>query len=326
MKQLVALLLLCSVAIADGPTIVGPKSAKVGQPPWVALSVKDAAPGAVAKWSGAIGPGLVGMEAKDGVAVSTAVPGRYAFRCLLQTPKEGLDDVQVLETVLVVEGDGVVPPDVIPVVDFAARLTAAVQASPDAHVGFAKVANVYVLIADQIKGGLLTSPDQVTKMTTLLNAAASPEWAALDTSIVQPHLKSLTLATAGDYEPLWRQIAAAVKAGLTDIPPPDVVPIPVTSLHVMVIEEMDDRHKLPASQVNIFSSTSLRHWLTENNVQWRMFDDDVDQSQLDAKWKAALARPRASVPWVCASNGAKGFEGPLPKTEAELIAILEKYR
>lgn len=328
MKQLTALLLLCTSTLAAEPSIVGPKSVKVGQPPWVSLSVDGAEAGSVTRWSGAIGPGLVGMESKDGVAVSTAVPGRYAFRCIVQTPKEGIDPIVVLDTVLVVEGDGVVPPDVVPTVDWQQRLTAAVKAAPDKHAGFAKVAGVYGLVADQIKGGLLTSPDQVTKMTTLLCSAASPEWAAIDSAIVQPHLKTLTLKLS-DYEPLWRQIQAAIKAGLTDIPPPDVVPVPTTTLHVLIVEDMDSRGELPASQVSIFTSTDLRKWLTESKAQWRIFDRDVPQEQLADVWKSGLKKVSESglqLPVVLVSNGSKGTIEKLPKSVGELTTLLEKYR
>jgi hypothetical protein len=328
MRTSLAFLLLCTSTLAAEPSIVGPKSVKVGQPPWVSLSVDGAEAGSITRWSGAIGPGLVGMESKDGVAVSTAVPGRYAFRCIVQTPKEGIDPIVVLDTVLVVEGDGVVPPDVVPTVDWQQRLTAAVKAAPDKHAGFAKVAGVYGLVADQIKGGLLTSPDQVTKMTQLLCSAASPEWAAIDAAIVQPHLKTLTLKLS-DYEPLWRQIQAAIKAGLTDIPPPDVVPVPTTTLHVLIVEEMDSRGELPASQVSIFTSTDLRKWLTENKAQWRIFDRDVPQEQLADVWKSGLKKVSESglqLPVVLVSNGAKGTIEKLPASVDELKTLLEKYR
>lgn len=329
MRSLIAFLLLASTALAGGPSIVGPKSVKVGQPPWVSVSVKDAGAGAVQTWSGAIGPGLVGMETKDGVAVSTAVPGRYAFRCIVQTPSEGIDPVVVLETVLVVEGDGVVPvPDVVPVVDWAARLTAAVKSKPEAHAGLAKVAGVYGLVADQIKSGLLTSPEQVTKMTTLLSNTASPDWAALEASIVQPHLKTLTLATAGDYEPVWRQVQAAIKAGLTDIPPPHPVdpPIPTSEFRVLILEETANRSKLPTSQLSVLTSAPLRKWMTENGANFRVWDKDVDASREDAAWQAALKLPHGELPWIHVSNGKTGFSGPLPKTAEETQTLIGKYK
>ncbi|TXH44895.1 MAG: hypothetical protein E6Q97_32075 [Desulfurellales bacterium] len=327
MRVLIAFLLLASVAIADGPSIVGPKSVKVGQPPWVSLSVDGAEAGSVTRWSGAIGPGLAGMESKDGVAVSTAVPGRYAFRCIVQTPKDGIDPIVVLDAVLVVEGDGVVPvPDVVPTVDWQQRLTAAVKAAPDKHAGFVKVAGVYGLVADQIKSGLLTSPEQVTKMTTLLCGAASPEWAAIDAAIVQPHLKTLTLKLS-DYEPLWRQIQSAIKAGLTDIPPPpDVVPIPTTGLHVLMVWESSQPGEIPESQVQVLTSTIVRDWIREHNGQFRVFDDDTDLSQTPKVWQDAMKVPRQSLPWIVVSNGRTGFSGPLPKNIDDTIKLLEQHK
>jgi hypothetical protein len=337
MRVTVAFLLLCATVLADGPSIVGTPAlrVKVGSPPWVMLAVKDAPPNAVQLWSGAIGPGKVAVEVKDGLAVSNSVAGVYPFRCILQVPKDGLDDVQILDVTVLVEGsDGVIPPPPPPppVEDFASKLTAAVKALPAAHAGLEKVANVYGLVADQIKSGLLTGPEPVTRMTSLLTGLASPDWAALDTAIVQPHLKTLTLTTAGDYEPVWRQVQSAIKAGLTDIPPPppDVdPPIPVTSLHVLVVEEKDGRRELPASQVAIFTSTELRKWLTDNGAQWRMFVGGVDTSHLEQKWKDGLKKVADSgleLPVVLVSNGAKGTIERLPKSVAELTTLLERFK
>lgn len=333
MKHTVAFLLLCSTALAEGPSIVGSPSlrVKVGAPPFVLLTVNDAPDGSVQTWAGDIGGNGVAVETKTGLAVAT-VAGAHTFRCVLQTPAEGLDPLTILDVTVVVEkSDGTIPPPPPPPVveDFPTKLTRAVATAPkESHEGLGRVAKLYETVADQIKGGLLKTPEAVMAMTDALAPVASPAWANIDAAVVKPHVASLTLKTAGDYEPLWRQIAAAVKAGLTDIPPPVVVdpPLPVQTLHVLVVEEKDDRAGLPASQVSIFSSTELRKWLTENNAQWRFFDEDVDPRFLEQKWKDAMARPRASLPWTVISDGSKGYEGPLPKTEAEFITLLEKYR
>jgi hypothetical protein len=165
-------------------------------------------------------------------------------------------------------------------------------------------------------------------MTKALTSFVSPDvWPAIQAELVTPHLATLTLAVPEDYEPVWRQIAAAIKAGLTDIPPPpDVEPLPVTSLHVLIVEEMDDRSTLPASQVDVFSNTDMRKWFVENNVQWRIFDEDQDMSQAEKKWQDAMSRPRESTPWIMISNGQSGYEGPLPKTVADTIKMMEKYK
>lgn len=333
MRTLTALLLWSSVAWAEGPSINGSPSlrVKVGNPPWVLLTVKDAPDGSVATWAGDIGGTGVGLETTCGLGVSTAKPGAHSFRCVVQTPADGLDPIQVLDVTVVVEAsDGTIPPPPPPpiVLNFAEQITAAVRAKPDAVEGFNRVAKLYETVADQIKGGLLKTPESVLAMTDALAPIAAPAWVEIDAAVVKPHVTGLALKTASEYEPVWRQIAAAIKAGLTDIPPPVVVdpPLPVTGLHVLIVEQMDMRRDLPASQVSIFTSTELRKWFTENNVQWRMFDDDVDQSQLEQKWKDALARPRASLPWLVASNGKTGFEGPLPSSVTDLIAVLEKHK
>lgn len=335
MKQLAAFLLLCALAFADGPTIVGSPDlnasdnsirVKVGQPPWVNLSIKDAPAEAVQTWTGPIGEGQIGFFTRDGVGGTTAVQGTYKFRCILQTPKDGLDDVDVLEVMLIV-GDGGPnpPPPPPPVEDFAAKVTAAVKAKPEASASLAKVVSVYSLVADQIKLGLLKEPSQVTSMTSLLTAAASPAWADIDTTLVQPHLKSLTLATAADYEPLWRQIAAAVKAGLTDIPPPDP-PIPTTEFRVLILEETADRGQIPSSQLSVITSAPLRKWLDEMGAKWRVWDKDVDASREDAAWQAALKLEHGPLPWIHIANGTTGFSGPLPKTLDETKTLIGKYK
>lgn len=323
--------------MADDPRIVGTPNldaadntirVKVGQPPWVMLSVQDAVDGSVQTWSGPIGEGQVGLATPNGVGVSTVFAGEFRFQCILQIPKDGLDELKVIESTVVIEGTGPNPtpqPQPVPVEDFPTRLSKAVAAKPQSAGELSRVAATYSTVADQVKGGLLTTPQQVNGLTDALTSLM-PSWADIKSGVVDPHLKTLTLKTAADYEPVWRQIAAAVKAGLTDLPPPDVTPLPVSSLHVLIVEEMDERHKLPASQAKIFSSTTLRKWFSDNNVQWRVFDKDVPQEQLEQKWKDALSRPRQSLPWILVSNGSKGWEGPLPKTEAEVITLLEKYK
>ena len=350
MKSLTALLLLASTLCAADPypSISSPQldipepgviNVTVGVPPQVDLFVSDPPEGSVQTWNGPLGKNDVGRRTPEGVSVSTSVPGIYEYRCVIQTPVEGLDPLVILDMTVVVQGTSPVPPIVVPPVvvppvvvppppptDFSTRLTDAVKANPAAHERFGRVAAAYELVAETIKSGVLTTPTQVTSMTNVLTSAASPEWAAIETNIVKPHLTNLGLTTAAQHEGPWRQIAAAVRAGLTDIPPPDVVPLPVTGLHVLIIEEMDDRSGLPASQVSIFSSTKLWDWFAANNVQWRQFDYDADLSLVDQKWKDAMARPRQSTPWIIASNGTSGYEGPLPKSVDETITLLEKYK
>lgn len=334
MKQIISFFLLCSTALADGPSIVGSPSlrVKVGTPPWVLLTVKDAPESAVQTWAGDIGGTGVAIETKQGLGVSTAVAGAHSFRCVVQTPSEGLDPIQVLDVTVVVEGkDGVIPqPPPPPVVeDFATKLSKAVAGKPDAHEGFARVAKLYETVADQIKGGLLKTPEAVTQFTDSLTPVASPAWLEIKTAIVDPHLATLTLKTAADYEPVWRRIAAAIKAGLTDIPPPvpDVdPPIPTAEFRVLILEETADRSKLPLSQLSVITSAPLRTWLKENGVKWRVWDQNIDAANEDAAWQAALKLPHGPLPWIHVSNGTTGFSGPLPLTVEETKTLIGKYK
>jgi hypothetical protein len=113
--------------------------------------------------------------------------------------------------------------------------------------------------------------------------------------------------------------------------PDDVVPIPADGLRVLIVFEMDDVNKYKPSTRAIISGASMRSYLdsvcvknSANVPEYRVFDKDtVAEAGL---WKNALARPRKSVPWIVVSNGKRGFEGPLPETEAETQALIARYK
>lgn len=227
--------------------------------------------------------------------------------------------------------------------DFKPRLAAAVAAVPKAHEEFGRVAKTYETTAAQIDAGLLKTPEQVIGWTAALVAGAagnySAAWDNIDLTIIKPHLATKTLTTAADYAPAWREIAEGVKAGLVDTPPPEPTPtptptptpVPVQTLHVLIVEEMDDRTagKLPRSQVEIFTSTELVDYFNAAGASWRMFDEDADQSRLPEVWRKGMAKVSESgvkLPAVLISNGSKGTIAPLPTSVADLKALIDKYK
>jgi hypothetical protein len=115
--------------------------------------------------------------------------------------------------------------------------------------------------------------------------------------------------------------------------PPGPAPIPLPGLRVLVIYESADLSKLPPAQTAVLYSKSLRDLLNAKcavgpdgkTKEWRIYDADVDTSGDVETWKAAMARPRRSLPWVVISNGAAGYEGPLPATVDEMAKLVEKY-
>lgn len=115
-------------------------------------------------------------------------------------------------------------------------------------------------------------------------------------------------------------------------PTPDVVvedkpPFKADKLSVLIVQQTEDVGKLSKAQREILqNSTELRRWMKSNDADFRQFDADEDGQFLDAKWKAAMAVPRQSLPWLVVANPKSGFTGPLPPTIEETLALLEKFK
>lgn len=355
------LTLLCATAFGDEPAIIGSHQAdaidndihvRAGNPPWVKLSVKDAPEGATQSWTGPIGEGQVGVPLADGVGVATPQLGTFTFKCLIQKELPGKDYVRFLEATVVVEGNvpipvpplppGPIPPGPVPVpTDFASQLTAAVKAALD-QKGFDSVANTYAKVADQIRGGspLTKTPEQVKGLTSMMTSFAAPQWGVIDAAAVQPYLATLSLTRSADYEPVWRMIAAAIKAGLGPQPPPGPTPepnppgptppgpapIPVSELRVLIL--YDDKKPIPPAQQGVIDSAPFKVWMKEQGVNYRIWPlTNLDTSMADSGWQKAVANREGSGPtWFLVSNGTTGSKGPVPLTLDEAKAAVLKIK
>lgn len=111
-------------------------------------------------------------------------------------------------------------------------------------------------------------------------------------------------------------------------PRPDVVvPVPAGQLWVLILEETASRRSLPASQVRIFTSTKVQGWLRKNAPdRWRIWDKDVNPSKAPEVLRGMFALSRESLPWIFISNDVNSHSGPLPTSEAELLALLETFK
>lgn len=115
-------------------------------------------------------------------------------------------------------------------------------------------------------------------------------------------------------------------------PTPDVVvedkpPFKADKLSVLIVQQTEDIGKLSKEQREILqNSTELRRWIKSNGADFHQFDADEDGQFLDQKWKAAMAVPRQSLPWLVVANPKSGFSGPLPPTLPETLALLEKFK
>lgn len=106
------------------------------------------------------------------------------------------------------------------------------------------------------------------------------------------------------------------------IDPPQPQIIVGDGLHVLIVEETETRHQLPDSQRAILGSVRLRQWLADHGAQWRVEDQDDPQTYAEQKWRDAMQQPRASVPWLYATNGDKSISEPLPESVERTIEKL----
>ena len=113
--------------------------------------------------------------------------------------------------------------------------------------------------------------------------------------------------------------------------PDDEAPIPDAGFRVVVIYETAEIQTLPRGQQLIIRSQVVRDYLNTNCVkgadgtpEWRFVDDDTEWTT-ESPISKATKRPRDSIPWLIVSNGKTGYEGPLPATVDEFLALIGKY-
>lgn len=104
-----------------------------------------------------------------------------------------------------------------------------------------------------------------------------------------------------------------------------VKPVVPSKLAVLIVEETDDRHKLP-QYAGVFASSRIRDYLNKKGHKWRWVDKDVDPATLDDFWRSAMEQAKGKpLPYLGISNGAKGTEGLLPSNEDEGLSLLKKW-
>lgn len=112
-------------------------------------------------------------------------------------------------------------------------------------------------------------------------------------------------------------------------PEPDGdAPIPEPGFRVLIVYETAKPNDVPTW----LNDGDLWGFLNSHCVkgptgtpEFRIIDPQEVVSPLLPIWSKALARGQKSLPWLIVSNGKTGYEGPLPKTKPETMAILAKY-
>lgn len=135
--------------------------------------------------------------------------------------------------------------------------------------------------------------------------------------------------------------------GIGDTPDPPLPPSPgnwaVTGgLHVMIVDDENQRGKLPQAQVNLFTSTVFRQWLDNNTARakdnrpaYRLSSNDslVDGGEARKQelpvyvqgWDLLMKSGVALPAWIVA-NGQRTTIEHLPKTVDAAITRLEALR
>lgn len=116
-------------------------------------------------------------------------------------------------------------------------------------------------------------------------------------------------------------------------PTPGPAPIPAPGFRVLFVTESADLTRLPAAQAQIFTGAEVRAYLNAKcavgsdgvTKEWRAWDKDQPTGAEAKHWRDAMARPRTALPWMIISTGTAGYEGPLPKTVADTLALLKRY-
>lgn len=135
--------------------------------------------------------------------------------------------------------------------------------------------------------------------------------------------------------------------GIGEIPDPPTPPSPnswtVTGgLHVMIVDDENLRGKLPQSQINIFTSSTLRQWLDSNAAKakdgrpaYRLSSNDSLVEGGEARkqelpvyvqgWDLLMKSGKPLPAWIV-SSGNKTIIEELPKTVDAAIARLEALK
>lgn len=138
---------------------------------------------------------------------------------------------------------------------------------------------------------------------------------------------ALMLSCSGCQIP-WDQWLKLDRA-TTDSTPPAVITKP--QFRMLIVEETADRPTLPAEQLSIFTSTTLRDYLDQHCMTladgshgYRIIDQD-DVANLPADFQATAKVKRDSTPWLYCTDGTRGLSAPLPGSVDQLLARIKPY-
>lgn len=106
-------------------------------------------------------------------------------------------------------------------------------------------------------------------------------------------------------------------------PPTPVTPLPSEKLRVLFT--YNNAKTLPKEARAVVESVLVHNAITKNGGEWRCWSVKDDPGEEAEWWKKAMARDRKQPEWVIISSPKGFFEGPLPATYQDMIALVSKY-
>ena len=112
----------------------------------------------------------------------------------------------------------------------------------------------------------------------------------------------------------------------------------IDGLHVLIVEEKDDRIELPSEQRAILTSQIVREWCEVNCTNLgtdkkpdpavRVFDQDEELDEPENKfWHDLMLKRRTKLPWIYAVGGkGKQIDQSLPKDVDATMELLESAK
>lgn len=117
-------------------------------------------------------------------------------------------------------------------------------------------------------------------------------------------------------------------------PPEPPTPIPTTGLTVLILFDKATEQTMPKAQQDAIYDQGIRKYLNAKcplgpdgkKKEWAIWDVKADTSNdPSTALKAMVMRPHPQLPWIVITNGKTFFEGPMPATTVDTMALLQKW-
>ena len=114
-------------------------------------------------------------------------------------------------------------------------------------------------------------------------------------------------------------------------PDPPVPPVPVTGLlWITVVEDSNLNHRTP-QQAAVYASKALRDAVATGHLRWRLINANMldTTGTLPAELAPYFTRAKGkTLPWMMFEDAAGNllYDGTLPATAGEVVALVQKYR